>query len=327
MTERRATARALANVALVKYFGKRDTALNLPAAGSLSIALEPLETITAISFSPDLESDEVVANGAAAQPAFTARVSSFLDLVRGFAGTTDRARVDTRNAFPTGAGLASSASGFAALALASAEALHLKLGEPELSALARRGSGSASRSIPGGVAVWDGGERADGADSFARRIAAPDEIDLRLVVGVSDPGPKALGSTRAMELTRETSPYYAAWIETARTQLAGAIEAVAHRDLERLGAIAERSALAMHAAALAADPGIVYWNGTTVDALHAIRKLREQGHLTYFTCDAGPQPKALCAPADEDAVVRALVHVPGVRKVIRCRIGGGARLI
>ena len=327
MTGRRASARALANVALVKYFGKRDSRLNLPAAGSLSIALEPLETTTEVAFDAAFDRDEVLLDVRPAPAAFAARVSSFLDLVRGLAGTAERARVVTRNGFPTGAGLASSASGFAALALAATAALDLELGEDGLSALARQGSGSAARSIPGGVAVWDAGERADGADSFARRIAAPADLDLRLVVGVSDAGPKALGSTQAMELTRETSPYYAAWIETARSQLAEAIDAVEERDLERLGGIAERSALAMHAAALAAAPGIVYWNGATVDALHAIRALRAKGHLVFFTCDAGPQPKALCAPADEDAVVRALVNLPGIRKVIRCRIGGGAELV
>jgi diphosphomevalonate decarboxylase len=327
MTARRARALALANVALVKYFGKRDHALNLPAAGSLSLALEPLETETEISFEPDLERDEVLANGAEAPPPFSARVSAFLDVVRGLAGASDRARVATTNRFPTGAGLASSASGFAALALAATEALGMKLAERELSALARRGSGSAARSIPGGVAVWDAGERADGADSFARAIAGPGDWDLRLVVGVSDPGPKALGSTQAMEQTRLTSPYYAAWIETARAQLGEAIGAVERRDLERLGEIAERSALAMHAAALAAKPGIAFWNGTTVEALHAIRKLRARGHLAFFTCDAGPQPKALCSPSDEAAVATALAALPGMRKVIRCRIGGGARLI
>jgi len=326
MTSKRASARALANVALVKYFGKRDLALNLPAAGSLSLALEPLETITEVEFDEARDRDEVLLGDRPASAAFAERVSSFLDLVRSLAGETRKARVETANKFPTGAGLASSASGFAALALAATKALGLTLSEAELSALARRGSGSASRSIPGGIAVWDEGVRGDGADSFARCIAAPGDIDLRLVVGISDPGPKALSSTKAMELTRETSPYYAAWIETARAQLVDAIAAVEKRDLERLGEIAEHSALAMHAAALAASPGIAYWNGATVEALHAIRKLREKGHLAFFTCDAGPQPKALCAPADEAQVATTLAQLKGIQKVIRCRLGGGARL-
>jgi diphosphomevalonate decarboxylase len=327
MTLRRAAARALANVALVKYFGKRDTAQNLPAAGSLSVALEPLETITEIAFDEDLERDVVSFGGAPATPAFAARTIAFLDVVREFAGCTTAARVVTRNSFPTAAGLASSASGFAALALAATKALGVDLSEPELSALARRGSGSAARSIPGGIAVWEAGTRADGADSFARAIAAPRDLDLRIVVGVTDPGPKAVGSTLAMELTQTTSPYFASWIASAREDLAEAIAAVEARDLERLGEIAERSALAMHGAALAARPGLVFWNGATVDALHSIRALRAAGSLVFFTCDAGPQPKALCAPADEDAVAAAFAEVPGMRSIIRCRPGAGAAVV
>jgi len=327
MTARRAAARALANVALVKYFGKRDPLLNLPAAGSLSVALEPLETITEISFDDNLERDEVLFGGAPADPAFAKRTGAFLDIVRELAGVAAPARVATRNGFPTSAGLASSASGFAALALAATQALGVELSEPELSALARRGSGSAARSIPGGIAVWDAGVNADGADSFARRIAAPEDLDLRIVVGVSDPGPKALGSTLAMERTRATSPYYASWIEAARADLAEAIVAVEARDLERLGEIAERSALAMHAAALAARPGIAFWNGATIEALHGIRALRAEGRLAFFTCDAGPQPKALCAAADEDGVAAALAEIPGMRSIIRCRPGGGATIV
>lgn len=327
MTARRARAIALANVALVKYFGKRDAALNLPAAGSLALALEPLATETEVSFDPGLARDEVIANGGEAPERFAARASAFLDLVRDLAGTADRARVVTTNRFPTAAGLASSASGFAALALAATGALGVRLEERGLSALARRGSGSAARSIPGGIAVWEAGERADGSDSYARRIAEPGEWDLRLVAGITDPGPKALGSTEAMERTRLTSPYYGAWIEAARADLRAAIDAVGARDLERLGEIAERSALAMHAAALAARPGVAYWNGATVEALHAVRALRAAGRLAFFTCDAGPQPKALCAPKDEDAVAGALLAIPGIGAVLRCRVGGGARLI
>jgi diphosphomevalonate decarboxylase len=327
MTVRRAAARALANVALVKYFGKRDPALNLPAAGSLSVALEPLETITSVEFDDQLGRDAVALGGSPADPAFAARVSAFLDLVRTLADCTAAARVATQNGFPTGAGLASSASGFAALALAATRALGLDLDGPALSALARRGSGSAARSIPGGFAAWDAGTRADGADSFAREIAGPQDLELRIVVGVTDPAPKALGSTAAMERTRATSPYYAAWIDAARGDLVDALAAVAARDLERLGEIAERSALAMHGAALAARPGIAFWNGATIDALHCVRALRTRGRLAFFTCDAGPQPKALCAAADEEAVAAAFAELPGVRAVIRCRPGGGAATI
>ena len=324
---RRARARALANVALVKYFGKRDLALNLPAAGSLSLALEPLSTTTAVELDGSLADDVVTLDGEAADQRFAARVSGFLDLLREIAGTTDRARVETSNSFPTAAGLASSASGFAALAVAGSAALDVDLGEGELSALARRGSGSAARSIPGGVALWRAGSRADGTDSYARRVADPGDIDLRMVIGVADAGPKPIGSTAAMELTRETSPYYRAWIDSVDQDLPAAVSAIEARDLPRLGEIAERNALRMHATALAADPGIVFWSSTTIEALHLVRRLRGQGLGVWFTCDAGPQPKVLCGSGDEAAAARALGELPGIERVIRCELGGGAELL
>jgi diphosphomevalonate decarboxylase len=147
------------------------------------------------------------------------------------------------------------------------------------------------------------------------------------VVGVTHPGPKPLGSTEAMERTRKSSPYYAEWIEACKRDLDEAIEAVRERDLAALGEITERSALAMHAAALAADPGIVYWKSATIEALHATRSLRAAGTLSFFTCDAGPQPKILCAPESEDRVVEALEGIPGILEIIRCRLGGGAEIV
>jgi len=324
---KQARARALANVALVKYFGKRDAALNLPAAGSLSLALEPLATTTEVTFDDALAADAITVDGAPAGDRFAARASRFLDLLRELAGVEARARVDTSNTFPTAAGLASSASGFAALALAGSAALGLDLERERLSALARRGSGSAARSIPGGVALWEAGSRADGSDSFAQAIAGPGDLDLRMVVGVADSGPKPIGSTEAMELTRRTSPYYDAWIASVEADLKAAVRAVETRDLPALGAVAERNALRMHAAALAADPPILFFLPVTVAALAAAHRLRDEGASVWFTCDAGPQPKILCGPEDEEAAARALEALPGIERVIRCRLGGGAELL
>jgi diphosphomevalonate decarboxylase len=323
----RVFARALANVALVKYFGKRDAKLNLPAAGSLSLALEPLETITAVEFADGLETDIILLAGAPAPEAFAGRVIRFLDLVRDLADVRLRARVETRNSFPTGAGIASSASGFAALALSASSALGLELGEPELSVLARRGSGSAARSVPGGLALWQAGTAGDGGDSFARRLLGPGDWDLCLAIGLVDPGPKAVGSTDGMEHVRRTSPFYGQWVRTAAADLDSAVEAVAARDLERLGAIAEDDALAMHAAALAARPALAYLKGPTLDALRLARELRAGGVGAWWTCDAGPQPKLLCNGADEPTVARSLSGIPGVGEVLRCRLGGGAELL
>ena len=327
MNAKIAIARAPANVALVKYFGKRDVELNLPATGSLSLTLSPLETMTEVQTDPSLLADEIFMDGAIAVQSFSKRVSGFLDLVREIAGARIYVRVRTENNFPTASGLASSASGFAALAVACSEAYDLSSDEQHLSALARRGSGSAARSIPGGIVVWEKGKRRDGLDSTARSIAGPEDWDLRLVAGVTDPGPKRIGSTEAMEHTRKTSPYYTAWIESTGSDLEEAIGAVNDRNLEKLGEITERSALAMHGAALAARPAISFWNGVTVEVLHLVRELRAKGLQAWFTCDAGPQPKILCSSSDELSVVDALSQLPGIKDIIRCKLTSGARLI
>ena len=322
-----ATAVAFANLALVKYFGKRNLALNLPAAASLSLTLEPLRTETTVAFTPELSDDEVRLQGALAPDKFKARISAFLDIVRQNANITYKARIETDNNFPTAAGLASSASGFAALTLAATSAASMDLTESQLSALARRGSGSAARSIPGGICVWHKGEKPDGSDSFAESIAPPDVMDLRVVVGVTDPCPKAIGSTQAMEQVRETSPYYGPWIDSVEVDMSEAVKAVEACNLERLGEVAERNALAMHAAALAARPGILFWKGSTVEGIHLVRRLRKEGVLAYFTCDAGPQTKVLTSAADAPKVIQSLRALPGVVDIIECRLGGRATVL
>ncbi len=243
MTAPRAvTAVAGTNIALVKYWGKRDVALNLPATGSLSLTLDRLGTRTTVAFD-DGDRDRLILDGAPADDAAAARVSAFLDRVRGRAEIARRALVTTDNSVPTAAGLASSASGFAALALAATRAAGLDLPPAELSALARVGSGSAARSIFGGFVEMARGERADGSDAIARPLAEGNGWDLRLVAAITAAGSKAIGSTAAMAHTARTSPYHAAWIAGVAADLADARAAIAARDLPALGAVAERSAL------------------------------------------------------------------------------------
>ena len=184
-----ATALAHPNIALIKYWGNRDEALRLPASGSLSMNLAELETVTTVTFSPELSEDVVYLGGEPQADPTRQRVSAHLDLVRRPAGLKLRARVDSRNNFPMGAGLASSASGFAALTLAGAAAAGLSLSEPALSALARRGSGSACRSIPGGFVEWQAGTDAD--DSFAFSIAPPQHWALVDLIAIVSQAPKA----------------------------------------------------------------------------------------------------------------------------------------
>ena len=335
-----ATAIAGTNIALVKYWGKRDAALNLPAAGSLSLTLAELGTETRVRFLghgsaapgeapadlPRELSDQVLLDGKPAEPAFARRVSRFLDLVRERAGITLPAEVSTNNTVPTAAGLASSASGFAALALAASRAAGLTLSPAELSELARRGSGSAARSIFGGFAAMAAGERADGSDAVARQLLAPESWPVRLVVAMTEVGPKAIGSTEAMDRTAATSPYYAAWVASVPADLAEARAAIAERDLPRLGVVVERSALRMHASAMAADPAVLYWTPATLAAMGAVMELRANKTAAYFTMDAGPHVKVLCRADDASSVADQLAAVPGVRATLICAPGPGATL-
>ncbi|MEO7071851.1 MAG: diphosphomevalonate decarboxylase [Rhodanobacter sp.] len=322
-----ACAQAQPNIALVKYWGKREGSLNLPASGSLSVTLEALHTRTVVAFDPALERDELWRDGAE-HAAESERVAGFLDLLRARAGSDLHARVTTHNNFPTGAGLASSASGFAALAVAGSAALGLALEPRELSALARRGSGSAARSIFGGFVCMDKGVREDGADACARPLLDGTQWPLCVVVAVTSTAIKAVGSGPGMEISRRTSPFHAAWLEGAQDDLVAAGHAITARDFAALAQVSEHSCLKMHAVMLASQPALVYWNGATVECLHVIRSLRERDGLgVFFTIDAGPQVKAVCLPQDAGRVAEALRTVAGVQTVLVSGLGAGARLI
>jgi len=322
------TAVAGANIALVKYWGKRDESLNLPAAGSLSLTLKELGTRTTVRFGEHLgPRDRLRLNGLEPDDVTRTRNVSFLDLVRAYAGTDARAEVVSENSVPTAAGLASSASGFAALALAATRAAGLSLTPEQLSALARRGSGSAARSIFGGFVRMNAGTAPDGSDSHASAIPEGDGWTLRLVVAVTAEGPKAIGSTAAMARTERTSPYYDSWVTTIPRDLLEARAAIAERDLPRLGALAERNALRMHASAMAADPPILYWTPATVAAIETVRGLREQGIPAYFTIDAGPHVKVLCTAGTASQVEAAMGATPGVLRTYIASPGRGARVL
>jgi diphosphomevalonate decarboxylase len=323
-----ATAVAGTNIALVKYWGKRDAALNLPAAGSLSLTLDGPGTRTTVRFSEALGADRLTLDGVGADARATARVTAVLDLVRARARHGVRAEVTSENTVPTASGLASSASGFAALAVAATGAAGLTSSPAELSELARLGSGSAARSIFGGFVEMARGERADGRDAIAApALGGETWLDVRLVVAITSDAAKAVGSTAAMEHTARTSPYYAAWIASVARDLAEARSAVAAHDLARLGAVAERSALRMHASAMAAEPGILYWNPATIAAIATVSALRAGGVAAFFTIDAGPHVKVLCAADDARAVADALGRTSGVLRTVVASPGRGAELV
>ncbi len=318
-------ARAIAhpNFALAKYWGKLDARHNLPAVPSLSITLDAMTTTTEVRFDPGLEVDVVRVAGAVASVPFAARVVALLDRVRAEAGLGDRASVDTVNDFPTASGLASSASGFAALAVAATTAAGLGWSAARVSDLARRSSASAARSVFGGFAVLPAG-RAGEPYLPAEPLAGEGHWPLAVAVAVTSEQEKATGSTDGMRHTADTSPYYAAWIADAPATFARVRAAVLARDLEALTAAAEASAFAMHACALAARPALVYWNPGTLAALACVRELRRAGTLAFATVDAGPHVKAIAEARDAERVAAALAAVPGVLRVLRAGPGPGA---
>lgn len=320
------TARANVNIALVKYWGKRDPALNLPATGSISLTLDRLGVEADVAFDDRDGPDLVEIDGTAGAGDEAERVRRFLDVVRAEAGRRGRATVSTRSTVPRGIGLASSAAAFAALALAGSRAAGLRLEPPALSALARRGSGSAARSIFGGFVEWRRGERADGRDSIAEPLAPPQHWDIRIVVAIVASGPKAVSSRAGMERAA-ASPFYPAWVAGAAADLAAARSAIRARDLEALGLLAERNALKMHAVGLGTRPPLLYWRGATVECLHRVWALRADGVPAFATIDAGPQVKVLCEPAEAATVADALRAVAGVERVLGCAPGGPAEVV
>lgn len=319
-----ATATAHANIALVKYWGKSQVALNIPAAGSLSLTLEALSTRTQVSLQDGAE-DQLYLDGAPAEGRALARVSAFMDLIRDRVGSTARVRVDSSNNFPTAAGLASSASAFAALARAGSAAFGLELSPRELSILARRGSGSAARSVFGGFVRMQAGQAADGSEAFARPLSELD-LELHAVIAVAAAGPKKVGSTDGMEHTRQTSPYHAAWLQQVESDLEATEAALKEKDFDRLAELVEGSCLAMHADAMAARPGILYFQAPTLAAIERVRALRAAGTEVFFTVDAGPHLVAFTPPAQRAAVAAALSDCPGVAEVITSAPGAGAAL-
>ncbi len=322
---KKARATANANIALAKYWGKSDVARNLPAVPSISMTLDGLRTETEVTFVPDLREDELELDGRPASAKELARASELLGRIRERADLGCFARVRSTNHFPTAAGLASSASGFAALAAAGAAAAGLDVSLADLSRMARRSSASAARSIYGGFVELQAG--IPGNDALAAEpLFGPDHWDVRIVVAVAAKGPKKVGSTEGMERSRLTSPFYEAWIVGAPAIAEAIRAALGARDLDRLGAAMEQSTLAFHACAMASAPGILYFQPATLAALATVHRLRDEGVSVYATMDAGPHVKALCAAADAERVEAALAATDGVLRTYVTRPGPGVEV-
>ncbi|WP_249871566.1 diphosphomevalonate decarboxylase [Oceanobacillus saliphilus] len=320
----KATAKAHTNIALIKYWGKRDDALILPTNSSLSLTLDGFYTTTTVDFQEDLLQDRFILDNQPVEGEAYRRVTEFLDLIRRIAGKENLyADVHSTNDVPTAAGFASSASGFAALAAAGTKAIGLELSDRELSRLTRQGSGSACRSIYGGFAEWEMGNNADGSDSYAVPIAPAEHWDIRVAAVVLSSTMKKVSSRSGMKRTVETSPFYSGWVDTIPNDLLEIKEAIHAKDFEKTGSIAEANCLKMHATTLAADPPFTYWHDTTMRVMQTVQEMRENGIPAYFTIDAGPNVKVLYLPENEENIKKTLRNIPGVSDVILSKSGSG----
>lgn len=320
----KATAEARANIALVKYWGRRDHEKNIPVTGSLSLTVDRLVTRTTVETSSDIKRDELVINGAPQQGAPLARVERHLDALRARAGAHERCRVVSQNTFAASAGLASSASAFAALTVAGFAAMGAAVSQTEMSAFARLGSGSASRSIFGGFVEWVAGT--DHGSSVARQVAPPEHWDLHDVVLVLSQEEKKVGSAEGHGVA-DSSPLQAGRIARVPHLLHEVREGVLARDMHRVGKAAEEDALLMHAVMMTSQPSLLYWTEETMRGLHAVRRWREDGLAVYATIDAGPNLHLLCEGKDAREVARRAREDLAVADVMDNAPGGGATLL
>lgn len=319
-----ATAQANPNIAFIKYWGNRDNALRIPMNGSISMNLDGLFTRTTVSFQPSLPFDELIINGHEVTGPGLERVSYILDLIRDMAKIEDRAEVMTGNNFPSGAGIASSASAFAALALAGSKAAGLNLSEKDLSRLARRGSGSASRSIPGGFVEWQAGTSDE--DSFAYSLADADHWKLVDCVAIVSASHKKTGSTEGHSLA-PTSPLQAARLADAPRRLELCRQAILNCDFDAFASIVELDSDMMHSVMMTSTPALHYWKPASLEVMNRVRAWRAEGIPACYSVDAGPNVHVICPEEQAPILDRRLRDIPGVKNVLVARAGGGARIV
>ncbi len=324
ITPRAASAVSHPNIALIKYWGNQDATLRLPANSSISMTLGGLETRTKVEFRPELRQDEFRLNGEKASNQALLRVSRHMDLIRKLAGIDSRAHVSSHNSYPHAAGVASSAAAFAALTRAGCAAAGIELSDRELSTLARRGSGSAARSIFGGFVEWHAA--ADDAASFAEPIAPPDHWPLVDLIAVVSQEEKSVGSTEGHALA-QTSPLQEARVGDAERRLEICRQAILKRDFDQLAEVAEQDSNAMHAVMLTSVPPLYYWQPHTLAIMTAIGHWRSRGLGVFYTVDAGPNVHCICRPEHEAQARDHLEGLAGVKMVLRAEAGEGARLV
>ena len=303
------------NIALIKYWGKRNTIKNLPAVDSISITLDNLWTEMNVIFSSDLSNDELFINEKKQNN--ISRVKNCIDSICG--EQRDYASIMSRCNFPISAGLASSSSSFSALVVAINSLMKKKWNTQLLANQAGSVSGSAARSILGGIVKLNN----EPEKIRITQLLSPNDWPLRVVIAITDKKEKAISSSKAMKLSADTSPFYSSWVEDQNDDIKEANSFISKKDFEGLASISEHNCMKMHSIMWTTRPSIVYWNSTTIDCMHAIRDLQRNGESVFFTIDAGPQIKAICLPENEEKIAKKLNEIKGVQSIMTSGLGSG----
>ncbi|MDP3982789.1 MAG: diphosphomevalonate decarboxylase [bacterium] len=319
----KATATAPANIAFIKYWGKKDEKLRLPETGSISMSLDKCLTTTTVEFADSHKADSFVLDREIVVGKEAARVFKQLDRLRSLAGSTSKAKVVSQNNFPKGTGIASSASGFAALTVATASALGLVLSEKELSIYARLGSGSACRSIPEGIVEWLEGDSNE--TSYAHSLYPVDYWNLRDVLAIVSSSEKKVGSSRGHTLGKK-SIFHEARVKAVYKLILQIKEAIKDKDIHKMGEILEADCIYMHAVMMSSTPALFYWNAGTMNVIHKTIELRGQGIPVYFTIDAGPNVHLITEEKYVEQVSTAISKIQGVQSTIINKPAKGARI-
>lgn len=317
-----ARARAHSNIAFVKYWGNRDHRLRLPANASISMNLAELYTSTTVEWDGALKADTLTINGAIPAEAALERVREHLNVLRARFKISRFARVSSSNNFPMGTGIASSASAFAALTVAACAALGIETTEGELSALARRGSGSAARSIPPGFVEWRAGDSHE--TSFAQSFAPPQHWNLVDIIAIVSREHKRTGSSAGHQ-TADSSVLQLARVRSASERLDAVKSAIINREFGQFADVVEEDSDLMHAVMMTSKPPLFYWEPLSLAIMKAVRRWRLRDKLQVcYTLDAGPNVHCICAASDADTVAQRLRSLSGELDILRSSAGCGA---
>lgn len=319
----KATAQAPSNIAFVKYWGRKDEALRLPENGSVSMNLSGLQTTTTVEFDDKLNQDEITFNGKI-EDLENNRAVKHLDRIRKIANIQTKAKVETSNNFPTGTGLSSSASGFAALTVAATNAAGLKLSEKELSILARQGSGSACRSIPDGFVEWLDGDTND--SSYGVSIFSPDYFEIANVVAVVSLDKKFLATSEGQKSAR-TSPFFEKRLSMIKDKIDRVKKAIEDKNFSEFGEMVEAEALEFHSILFTSNPPLFYWTPETVKVMKYVQALRKESLECYFTINTGQDVHVLSRKEDAEKVEGKLKELPEVLSTILNYPAPGAHLV